>query len=166
MSNLTRDIGTEDFKLLQLVEELRKDHLLVPTFQRDFVWQPTNILKLWDSIFKFYPIGSILYWQTDSYLHTHRRLGGFIFPHDEDTIKQFSEWKYILDGQQRATSLLVSLLGGKGRVEDNKDFDYTLYFDVTAGDFFFADELPKRLLRVIDERFLVRVRDVPTWTFS
>ena len=144
MSNLQRDIGSEPLKITDVIERLRKDEFLIPTFQRDFVWQPENIRKLWDSIFRFYPIGSLLYWETDSYLHTHRKLGGFTFPHDEDTVKKFKDWKYILDGQQRATSLLVSFLGGKGRVEGNKNFDYTMYFDATQGQFFFAGELEDR----------------------
>jgi len=165
MSNLQRDIGSEPLKITDVIERLRKDEFLIPTFQRDFVWQPENIRKLWDSIYRFYPVGSLLYWETDSYLHTHRKLGGFTFPHDEDTVRQFKEWKYILDGQQRATSLLVSFLGGKGRVEGNEEFDYTMYFDATKGDFFFAGELPDRK-KTTDARLLVRLRDVPGWGFS
>ena len=79
MSNLNRDIDSEVAKINTFVEDrLAKDDLLIPTFQRDFVWEPDNICKLWDSIFQFYPIGSILYWVTDNYLHTHRKLGGFL----------------------------------------------------------------------------------------
>ncbi len=166
MSNLKRDIGTEDLKIEEIVKLLREDKFLIPTFQREFVWDPSNILKLWDSMFRFYPIGSVLYWETDSYLHTHRKLGGFSFPHDEDTVKKFKEWKYILDGQQRCTSLLVCMLGGKGRVEDNKEFDYTLYFDATKAEFFFSNEMEKRCSRVIDKQFIIRVRDVPNWGFT
>ena len=166
MSNLTRDIGSEDLKIGELADMLAKDKYLIPTFQREFVWNPENIKKLWDSMYKFYPIGSLLYWETDTYLHTHRRLGEFQFPHDEDTVRKFKEWKYILDGQQRATSLLVCMLGGKGRVEDAEMFDYTLYFDSIKGDFFFANELEKRGESGDDPRFLVRVRDVPTWEFT
>lgn len=165
MSNLQRDIGSEPLKITDVINYLRKDEFLIPTFQRDFVWKPENIRKLWDSIYRFYPIGSLLYWETDSYLHTHRKLGGFVFPHDEDTVKKFKEWKYILDGQQRATSLLISFLGGKGRVEDNEDFDYTMLFDATRGEFFFAGELEDRK-KTVDARFLIRLRDVPEWPFS
>jgi len=167
MSNLQRDIGSESLKISEVIERLRKDEFLIPTFQRYFVWQPENIRKLWDSIFRFYPIGSLLYWETDSYLHTHRKLGGFTFPHDEDTVKKFKEWKYILDGQQRATSLLVSFLGGKGRVEENEEFDYTIYFDATKrkDEFFFAGEYSKRAENV-NPKFLVRLRDVPEWEFA
>ena len=166
MSNLNREIESEVTKINTFVEEkLAKDKVLIPTFQREFVWEPENIRKLWDSIFKFYPIGSILYWVTDSYLHTHRKLGGFKFPHDEDTVRKFKEWAYILDGQQRATSLLVSILGGKGKVKDDENFDYTLYFDATNATFFFANELEKRKPKV-NPAFLIRLKDVPKWSFG
>jgi len=165
MSNLNREIESEVTKINTFIEEkLSKDKLLIPTFQREFVWEPENIRKLWDSIFRFYPIGSILYWVTDSYLHTHRKLGGFEFPHDEDTVRKFKEWAYILDGQQRATSLLVSILGGKGKVKDDENFDYTLYFDATDGTFFFANELEKRKSKV-NPAFLIRLKDVPKGEF-
>ena len=166
MSNLNREIESETKKINVFVgEELAKDKLLIPTFQREFVWEPENIKKLWDSILRFYPIGSILYWVTDSYLHTHRKLGGFQFPHDEDTVRKFKEWAYILDGQQRATSLLVSILGGKGKVKDDENFDYTLYFDATNATFFFANELEKRKSEV-NPAFLIRLKDVPKWGFG
>lgn len=165
MSNLNRDIKSEDVKIHTFVEEqLAKDKILIPTFQREFVWEPENIKKLWDSIYRFYPIGSILYWVTNSYLHTHRKLGGFEFPHDEDTVRKFKDWAYILDGQQRATSLLVSILGGHGKVKEDEKFDYTLYFDTTDATFFFANELEKRKSKVNPE-FLIRLKDVPKGDF-
>ena len=167
-SNLDREIKSETMKINVFVEEkLAKDKMLIPTFQRDFVWEPENIRKLWDSIFKFYPVGSILYWVTDTFLHTHRKIGGFQFPHDEDTVRKFKEWEYILDGQQRATSLLVSLLGGKGKVKDSDDFDYTMYFDATDASedrFFFENELERRKARV-NPAFLIRLKDVPKGDF-
>lgn len=165
MSNINRDIKSEDVKIYNFVEDqLAKDKILIPTFQREFVWEPENIKKLWDSIYRFYPIGSILYWITDSYLHTHRKLGGFEFPHDEDTVRKFKEWAYVLDGQQRATSLLVSILGGHGKVKDDENFDYTLYFDTTDATFFFANKLDKRKSKVNPE-FLIRLKDVPKGDF-
>jgi len=165
MTNVNRDISTDDKKIMEFVDLLAKDRFLVPTFQREFVWEPNNIITLWDSIIRFYPIGSILYWETDSYLHTHRKLGGFVFPHDEDTVRKFKEWVYILDGQQRATSLLVSILGGRGRVKEDENFDYTLYFDATDGKFFFAGDLEKRKSKA-NPAFLVRLKDVPNWGFD
>jgi hypothetical protein len=165
MTNINRDIGTDDKKIMEFVDLLSKDKFLIPTFQREFVWEPDNIIRLWDSIFRFYPVGSILYWETDSYLHTHRKLGGFVFPHDEDTVRRFKEWTYILDGQQRATSLLVSMLGGRGRVKEDENFDYTLYFDAADATFFFAKDLEKHKEKV-NPAFLIRLRDVPQWGFD
>lgn len=165
MSNLQREIKSETMKINVFVEErLLKDKMLIPTFQRDFVWDPENILKLWDSIYKFYPVGSILYWVTNTFLHTHRKIGGFQFPHDEETLKQFKEWEYILDGQQRATSLLVSMLGGKGKVKDNENFDYTVYFDAANAEFFFDKDLQRKKAK-INPAFLLRIKDVPKGDF-
>jgi hypothetical protein len=165
-STENRDIKTEDMKIHDFANCLKEDKFLIPTFQRDFVWDPENIIKLWDSIYRFYLIGSILYWITDSYLHTHRKLGCFDFPHDEDTVRKFKEWAYILDGQQRATALLVSMLGGAGKVKDNEKFNYTLYFDATDATFFFVEDLDQRKSRDGNSAFLIRVRDVPGWRFS
>jgi hypothetical protein len=161
-----RDIKTEDMKIQEFVNRLKEDKFLIPTFQRDFVWEPEKILKLWDSISLFYPVGSILYWVTNNFLHTHRKLGGFDFPTDEDTIRKFREWAYILDGQQRATALLVSMMGGTGKVKDNEEFNYTLYFDATAGEFFFVDQYEKRKEKAKNPAFLIRVRDAPNWDFD
>ena len=105
---------------------------------------------------------------TDTFLHTHRKLGGFIFPHDEDILREreSKEWAYILDGQQRATSLLISMQGGTGKVKDNEKFDYTLYFDASDATFFFSEEFEERKLKVKNPTFLIRIRDVPKWGFT
>jgi len=47
MSNLNREIESEVIKINTFVEErLSKDKVIIPTFQREFVWEPENILKL------------------------------------------------------------------------------------------------------------------------
>ena len=162
MTNMNRSIDTNSMKIMEFVSMLAEDRFLIPTFQREFVWKPEDIIYLWDSIYRFYPIGSLLYWVTDSYLNTHRQIGGYVFPNDEDTIRRFDKWAYILDGQQRATSLLVSLFGGNGMVREHEHFDYTLYFDATDGTFFFVHELIKRQIDT-NPSFLIRLRDIPQY---
>ena len=66
--------------------------------------------KLWDSIYKFYPLGSILIWKTDVKLQNHRKVGGHVIGGEEFERVQY---QYILDGQQRTTSLLTSIYGGE-----------------------------------------------------
>ncbi|MFO1533935.1 MAG: DUF262 domain-containing protein, partial [Thermoplasmatota archaeon] len=48
----------------QLVEAVSKGQIRVPAFQRGFVWSDERIAYLMDSIYKGYPIGSLLFWRT------------------------------------------------------------------------------------------------------
>ena len=95
------------------------------------VWEKENVKKLWDSIYKFYPLGSILVWKTDIKLQNHRKIGGHKIS-ISDSASNRSEYQYILDGQQRTTSLLTSLYGGK--IEGQDRFNPTLYVDLTITD--------------------------------
>ena len=78
-----------------------------PQFQKDFVWSKAKSAKLLDSIVKGYPIGTLYLWKTSERLRAIRSLGGVSLP---DTPKGDAV-KYVLDGQQRLTSLFVSLEG-------------------------------------------------------
>ncbi len=108
------------------LENLKNKKYQIPTFQREIIWEKNNVKKLWDSIYKFYPIGSILVWKTDVKLQKHRKIGG----HEIDDSERESDFKYILDGQQRTTALLTSLYGAKG--EWRRDFEPTMYVDLTV----------------------------------
>jgi hypothetical protein len=112
--------------LTTYLDELIAKNYQIPTFQRDVVWDRFNVKKLWDSIYKFYPLGSILIWKTDLKLHNHRQIGGHTIT---DTNFTRTEYQYILDGQQRTTSLLTSLYGGV--IDNQPGFDPTLYVDLT-----------------------------------
>jgi hypothetical protein len=118
-------IKPEHAAITTYLDDLLGRKYQVPTFQRDVVWDENQVKRLWDSIFRFYPIGSILVWRTDLRLHNHREIGGHVIDqHDHQT-----EYQYLLDGQQRTTALLTSLYGGKIRGRDG--FDPTLYIDLT-----------------------------------
>lgn len=121
-------IKPTDYSILSFLEDLTHMRYQIPTFQREVVWTPDSVKKLWDSIYRFYPIGSILIWKTDLKLHNHRSVGGHIIA-DSD---QSHDFKYILDGQQRTTSLLTSLYGGE--IEGREGFDPFLYVDLTVED--------------------------------
>lgn len=158
MSTVDRIIKTEEMKLIPFINSLMKGNFLIPSFQREFIWHPDDIIKLWDSIYRFYPIGSIIYWTTHIPLHIHRKLGGVILFNNDNDINIRKNWVYLLDGQQRATSLLVSLLGPKTNVRNNELFDYSLYFDAVNATFFFAEEFNRRK-RKVNEAFLIRLGD-------
>jgi uncharacterized protein with ParB-like and HNH nuclease domain len=124
--NFTDRIKPTDKGITTYLDELKSQDYQIPTFQRDVVWEEENVKKLWDSIYKFYPLGSILVWKTDLKLQNHRKIGGHKIA-DESFEK--TEFQYLLDGQQRTTSLLTSLYGGK--IEGKGDFNPTLYFDIS-----------------------------------
>ncbi|MDI9520842.1 MAG: DUF262 domain-containing protein [Bacillota bacterium] len=122
-------IKPTDKSITSYLDDLLNKNYQIPTFQREVVWEKENVKKLWDSIYKFYPLGSILIWKTDLKLHNHREIGGHII---NDNNFSRVEYQYILDGQQRTTSLLTSIFGG--RIEGKTGFDPTLYFDLTIKD--------------------------------
>ena len=113
--------------LTTYLDELLNQNYQIPTFQREVVWEKENVKKLWDSIYKFYPLGSILIWKTDLKLQNHRQVGGHQIA---DPSFQRAEYQYILDGQQRTTFLLTSLYGGS--IENRRGFDPTIYVDLTV----------------------------------
>lgn len=124
--NYTDRIFPTNKGLTTYLDELIAKNYQIPTFQRDVVWEQENVKKLWDSIYKFYPLGSILIWKTDLKLHNHRKIGGHQIT-DPDFNR--TEYQYILDGQQRTTSLLTSLYGGS--IEGRSGFNPLLYVDIT-----------------------------------
>lgn len=123
--NTSERIHPDSKSLLAYIGELKNKQYQIPTFQRDVAWEEENVKKLWDSIYKFYPLGSILIWKTNMKLQNHREIGG----HEITDDKIRSEYNYILDGQQRTTSLLTSLYGGK--ISCRPDFDPTIYIDLS-----------------------------------
>ncbi len=158
MDYRNRKISIKNRNLYDFIRQLAAGEFLIPTFQRLFVWNPENIRDLWDSIYHAYPIGSILYWKTHTLLHVHRKLGGFYIP--DGAAADLKYKSYILDGQQRATSLLISFYGGTGKVREQYSYDFTMYFDLTKAAFFFEKDYHRHKWDA-DSAFLLRLKDVP-----
>src|SRR4051812_17691687 len=90
-----------------LIHEIEKGLVKIPQFQRDFVWDKEKAAGLIDSVLKGYPIGTFILWKTKERLRSVRNLGGIILP--ETPKGDFV--LYILDGQQRMTSLFTVFKG-------------------------------------------------------
>lgn len=92
-----------------LINEIEKGVIKIPQFQRDFIWSKRKACKLMDSVVKGYPIGTFIFWKTKERLRSIRNIGGIELPEppDGDFIQ------YVLDGQQRLTSLFTILKGLK-----------------------------------------------------
>jgi len=120
-----------DKKYSTLVNEIESGQVKIPQFQRQFVWDMPTSAKLIDSILKGYPIGTFIYWRTNERLRSIRNIGHIHLPepHDGEFIN------YVLDGQQRITSLFAALKGEKIIRESGKIEDFShLYIDLEAGE--------------------------------
>ena len=101
-------IKVDELKLSDIVHEIEHGQLRIPRFQRDFVWERSKVIKLLDSIYKEYPIGSFFIWDADKkYNLFYRNIAELDLPKPDS----YTSIRYILDGQQRATSLYVAIKG-------------------------------------------------------
>jgi hypothetical protein len=89
----------------ELARRILSGDILLPKFQREFVWKKPRILALLDSIAKNYPVGSILLWRTRQELKNERKIA------DLDVAQQEQEYpfNYLLDGQQRLSTICGAL---------------------------------------------------------
>lgn len=115
----------EQTKLLELVERAVNHRWSIPEFQRGFVWKPTQVRDLAESLWLDYPIGSLLVWNSGHQAEERVAVDS----------QRPSQW--LVDGQQRTTALCV-LFGRKpywwSSADDwNKTVKrYDIRFDVDA----------------------------------
>lgn len=134
-------------KLLEIKEKISREEWVLPPFQREFVWnEEKRIMEFIESVFSEWPIGSIILWVPD--------------PKDEDVIKkrklqtslegkpQYLQ-EYIVDGQQRVTTLL--------RILNNEPFIFRgkerkMCYDFLSRKFVFMehDWLPENVILLGD----------------
>lgn len=115
-----------------LISDIESGKIKIPQFQRDFVWTKQKCGGLIDSIIKGYPIGTFIFWKTKERLRSIRNLGGHKLP---DPAKEESV-DYVLDGQQRLTSLYACLKGIEIKRSETKNTDNfaEIYIDLEAND--------------------------------
>ena len=96
-----------------LVDMYKRGELRLPEIQRHYVWKATRVRDLLDSLYRGYPSGSILMWETDEPIPTR----DFAIRQDANA---FLGRKLLLDGQQRLTSLTAVLNGDPIIVRNRK----------------------------------------------
>lgn len=94
----------DSIKYSDLIREIQRGFIKIPKFQCDFVWGLDKTAKLLDSILKGYPIGTFIFWQTAERINDIKNIGVKGLP-DPPLGHQV---QYILDGQQRITSLFAT----------------------------------------------------------
>lgn len=109
-------------KYSKIIEKIADGSYQIPKFQRDFVWDKDKTANLIDSLLKGFPIGSFIVWKTKERLKSLKKIGGKILK----DIKEGVDIYYVLDGQQRMTSLFLALTGEKTDTFNYKE----LYIDL------------------------------------
>lgn len=136
-----------------LFDQIRNGTIKIPQFQRDFVWTKAMSARLLDSVIKGYPIGTFILWSTQERLRSIRNLGGIDLP---DT-PPGNAVKYVLDGQQRLTSLFVTLNGLKIYREEHDDDYSQMWLDLDATE---EDDLVLLDVREKSEASFIQLQDL------
>ena len=120
--------------ILSLVAKVHEGTLVLPDIQRSFVWSEDQIYELLDSLFRGYPVGSFLFWKAigsddpDKAIVYHRFIETYQdgMPLPKQTELKSGESKiFVLDGQQRLSSLYLAIIG----TYEGRD----LYVDLLSG---------------------------------
>lgn len=125
-------MGYRDQTIKEVLAEIEDGKLFLPAIQRKFVWTEEQITKLFDSLMRGYPIGTFLFWDIDKEKEG-KSIKDYVF---YDFIRDFHErdlnqnqirnkiiknnFRVALDGQQRLTSLYISLMGSLSLKEPRK----------------------------------------------
>lgn len=144
--------GSGSYSIPDLVRMAAEGSIRVPTFQRSFVWDASDVRKLFDSIYRGFPIGTILLWRNEGPA-AEIALGPVAL-----SVPRRTDALWVIDGQQRVTSLFGVLAPSVKDVDDR----FEVYFDLAASRFV----NPRRGLvppRSIPVREALETRTLLTW---
>lgn len=115
-------------KVETILDQIDLGAIALPEFQRGYVWNRDQVRTLMQSLYRRYPVGSLLVWVTKTE-NADARGDGALTP---------GSVKLLLDGQQRITSLYGLIRGTPPRFfEGNKDAFTLLYFNLEDETFEF-----------------------------
>jgi hypothetical protein len=118
-------------EIRQILDGVESLEMVMPEFQREYVWPIEDAKQLIVSMYRGYPTGCLLFWETENPPEIKNRA--------VDTGK-LGLTKVILDGQQRLTTLFMLLRGKIPPYYTDADIQQDprhLYFNVLTGDFQF-----------------------------
>ncbi len=134
-----------------LVEDLKKGHYVIPDFQREFEWQPWDVLDFIKSIFMDYYVGTLLLWKGSK--ENFKMLSCepiYAFK------GKFDPQHIVLDGQQRLTAIYYSFFQPEkpfpGRAKPMVFFlDIKSYLDADYEKAFWYDSLTRKNQALIND---------------
>lgn len=131
----------------ETLEAIQQSKFVLPAIQREFVWRPDQIARLFDSLMQGYPFGTFLYWKVDKSNSDKYKFYAFVCNyHERDhphcpvlPVFHKTDLTSVLDGQQRLTALNIGLCGSmawrqpyKWKNNPNAYPERFLYLDLLA----------------------------------
>ena len=135
------EINPTAVKIDKLIARVADGDIKIPAFQRRFVWEQEQVIELLDSIYRNYPIGSLLLWNSDDKLKATRNVCGFDIPDRPSSYPV----NYILDGQQRLSAIYAVFCKDRTRTtadDEDPSLDiFDIHFDLDSKAFRASSEL-------------------------
>jgi len=103
------------------VEKIKSGEIQIPEMQREYVWETSKVRDLFDSLYKGYPIGYILLWDVKEKTDKNKAIGTELKTHEVS--------QYVIDGQQRLTSIYAVATGHPVVNEDFKEIIIKIDFN-------------------------------------
>ncbi|WP_164010840.1 DUF262 domain-containing protein [Pyxidicoccus trucidator] len=119
-ATLTRRPQATAFSIEDLLDSVRRGEVRIPEFQRPLRWTAEDVRDLFDSVYRGYPIGTLLFWKREA-----PAASVTLGPVRIDA-PSTSQALWVVDGQQRITALTGVLL----HPEDGERDDFSLFFDL------------------------------------
>ena len=129
----------ENTTIAKVMEEINKKYFL-PDIQRPYIWKAEQIYALYDSIMRGYPISTFLFWEqsaeiikslTPMYKFLEQNIKDYE-DKENSNIELTKNYILVLDGQQRLTSLYLTLFG-HFIVDKRHNEPQDLYFNILSG---------------------------------
>lgn len=105
----------------QLLADVKSDRIAIPELQRPFVWDSVKVRDLMDSLYKGYPVGYLITWQSVG----AKLKGGQVAAHQQ----------ILIDGQQRITALRAAVAGLKVINKKYRPVRITIAFNPITEEF-------------------------------
>jgi hypothetical protein len=110
------------------LSRIQQTHYVLPAIQREFVWKPEQIERLFDSLMQGYPFGTFLFWKVDASSSGKFKFYDFVLNYHQRDAAHCPELPAlhdqavtaVLDGQQRLTALNIGHRGSMAIKQPNK----------------------------------------------
>lgn len=137
-----------------LLARVQSGGLRVPPFQRPLRWQADDVVKLFDSLWRGYPMGSLLFWKHAAPEDNSYQLGEVNLP-----VSAHPDAWWIVDGQQRVTALAAALLDLGPKLKPT----WVVRFDPRSGAFLSGPVPPQDAGQVVPLSVLGDLRRLGRW---